>query len=324
MIQSRADVLAIEFNCANTVRVGDVVKISADNAVAVLSSTGADMPVGTVVQHTEGATKCVVATRFRERRSNRIAATALAVGRFVWGLLSKVYGYTADAYATVTTTNAQNYTIVLDTSDKVKLSIGGGASQTFTLTAGTRTAAQVVADFAAGTGFVASETADHKVKFTADDLQNSIEVEAVTNDAYTVLGLTVQEYTQPTVSSPSQGVAGLVIKGTQPLVVSGGVPGPFTIGDGASDAFKVKLTGGESQTFDLDAGSAVTATTLAATINATATVFVASDVNGYLVLTVAISGVGLEIETVANNAYSVLGFDVGENAPPMAVETLEL
>lgn len=91
MIQSNNNVLAVRFTCATTVDVGDIVEITADNTVAALSGVSIKV-VGCVVSHAYGATECVVATRFRERRDDRIAAENFAAcAPFYFGADNKVY-----------------------------------------------------------------------------------------------------------------------------------------------------------------------------------------------------------------------------------------
>ena len=91
MIQSNNNVLAVRFTCANTVDVGDIVEITTDNTVAAISAASAKI-VGCVVSHAYGATECVVATRFRERRDDRVAAENFAAcAPFYFGADNKVY-----------------------------------------------------------------------------------------------------------------------------------------------------------------------------------------------------------------------------------------
>lgn len=93
MAQSKGDVLAQSFTCATTVNVGDMVEISAANTVAVPSGAGSIKIVGRVVKHLDDATECVVETRFREKRTDRLSGAAVAVGAFVFNGSGKVINY---------------------------------------------------------------------------------------------------------------------------------------------------------------------------------------------------------------------------------------
>lgn len=94
MFQSQNNVLAVRFTCANTIAQGNVVEITTDNTVAVPSAAGSLKIVGSVDSYAYGATECVVATKFRQRRDDRIAGENFdACGPFVWGNDKKVYVY---------------------------------------------------------------------------------------------------------------------------------------------------------------------------------------------------------------------------------------
>ena len=92
----------------------------------------------------------------------------------------------------VTCTNATTYAIVLNTSDKLKIRVDGGAPQTITLTAGgTQSAANVVTDLNHATAGLVGATASvstNYVKITSDSADGFIEFEYVANAANTVLG----------------------------------------------------------------------------------------------------------------------------------------
>lgn len=207
-------VLAISFACADTIQKGDIVEITDDLEVAVLSAAGSASVVGSVDNYAYGSTTCTVATRFRERRSDRIAGEDLTVGPFVFGALNKVYKYTPATAATHTGSNAQTFNIGSGSSDVLGVKIGGDEVQTFTLTAGTtRTAAQVVADInATAVGFIASATSANKIKLTASGVTQSLEITAETHSCNTVLGLTAGVYIGTASSHDPASVAGLIIK----------------------------------------------------------------------------------------------------------------
>lgn len=113
MKQSKSDVLAVKFTCATSVAVGDMVEITAANTVAVPSGAGSIKIVGRVVQHLDSATECVVETKFREKRTDRVSGAAVAVGAFVFDGDGKVINYSSDTHSpaaicglAITTTNA--------------------------------------------------------------------------------------------------------------------------------------------------------------------------------------------------------------------------
>lgn len=113
MAQSKGDVLAQSFTCATTIDVGDMVEISAANTVAVPGGAGSIKIVGRVVKHLDNATECVVETKFREKRTDRISGAAVAVGAFVFDANGKVINYDSGVHSpaaicglAITTTNA--------------------------------------------------------------------------------------------------------------------------------------------------------------------------------------------------------------------------
>ena len=85
MNQGVQDILAVSFACPTTIEVGDIVEISADNTVAKIAGIGSVDFVGVVCSHIPGAAFCTVATRFRERRDDRLAGVTVTPGAFVWG-----------------------------------------------------------------------------------------------------------------------------------------------------------------------------------------------------------------------------------------------
>ena len=93
MKQSLHDVLAVEMICPTSIAVGDVVIIDDDKEVIKLNAAGSLKIVGTVAAHRDGAATCVVNTRFRERRDDRVSGAACAVGPFVWDGSMKAIAY---------------------------------------------------------------------------------------------------------------------------------------------------------------------------------------------------------------------------------------
>lgn len=215
MNQAIQDILAVSFSCPTDIEVGDVVRISGNNAVVKNTEVGAVDVVGVVCAHIPGAASCTVATKFRERRDDRLAGVGLTVGGFVWGPSNFAYQYSGASCASVTGSNAETFAIVADTSDVVGIKIGGDEKQTFTLTAGAaRTAVQVAADInPTASGFVVTVSADKKPVFSALNVNQSIEVTAETHSANTVLGLTAGVTLGGSSSHDPSAFAGLIIKG---------------------------------------------------------------------------------------------------------------
>ena len=215
MNQAVENILAISLACPITIEVGDVVKISGDNAVVKNTDLGSVNVVGVVCAHIPGAASCTVATRFRERRDDRLAGVPVTPGGFVWGPLNRAYPYSGAYCASVTAANAETFAVVAATSDVVGLKVGGDEKQTITLTAGAaRTAAQVAAEInATAVGFAVTVNADDKPVFTALNINQSLEVTAETHSANTVLGLTAGVTLGGSSSHDPSAVAGLIIKG---------------------------------------------------------------------------------------------------------------
>ncbi|MGC8602144.1 MAG: hypothetical protein ACP5VS_00480 [Desulfomonilaceae bacterium] len=215
MNQGVQDILAISFACPTDIEVGDVVKISGDNAVVKNTDLGSVNVVGVVCAHIPGAASCTVATRFRERRDDRLAGVTVTPGGFVWGPLNRAYPYSGASCASVTGANAETFAIVAATSDVVGVKVGGDEVQTFTLTAGAAiTAAQIAADInPAAVGFVVTVNTDGKLVFTALKVNQTLEITAETHTANTVLGLTAGVTLGGSSSHDPSAFAGLIIKG---------------------------------------------------------------------------------------------------------------
>ena len=153
--------------------------------------------LGPVVKHKTAPgtaeTVCTVDTRFRERRDDRVASGAVSVGPFVWGLDNTVISYSAGSPAVVTGTTTGVHTVVVSTSDTIKLAYGvNGADQTITLAAGVGvTMATIAGEInAQATGVTASVNSTGHLVITGNDIWKPIQIKAVANDAYTLLGLT--------------------------------------------------------------------------------------------------------------------------------------
>lgn len=206
-----------------------------------------------------------------------------------------------------------------------KFKVGTGGSQTVTFaTAGSRTAAQIVSEFSAVTDVTVSATAANKIKFTVNDVGTDFEIEAITGSAYTLLGFTAAITDVNPDSHSAAAVGGVVICGPEPLSVTGGIAGPYLVANGVSDAFKVTVGSNGTETFDLTAGTARTAAQVAADINATASSFTAEATYlGQVKITANVAWEDIVIESVANDAYTALGFTEGTYSASSIVTTLE-
>lgn len=98
MKQRLGDVLAVEFICPTTIAVGDIAIIDDDKEIIKNNAAGSLNKVGTVATHKASATTCVVETPFRERRDDRTAGAACAVGPFVWDAAMQVIAYDANTH----------------------------------------------------------------------------------------------------------------------------------------------------------------------------------------------------------------------------------
>lgn len=280
--------------------------------------------VGTVVAIDQDDSRATIETRFRERRDDREGVPGLTHGPFVWDADGKAVSYIGAVPAMASGTEIEPFAPVADTSDAVKVKVGDGDSQTFIL-AETDISAVLVAEKinATAVGFTAS-AANGSLVLTVNDIVSDLEIEAVANDAYTVLGLTVGVIHPTERSHDPAAIAGLVIKLPAGASVTSTVAGPYDVEQGTNDALKLSVGGGASQDFTLTAGLGRTPQQICDDINATAVGFQAVVVPGSLVKLVAQSPwEAIEIEAVANDAYDTLGFTVGVVAAPTIIETLE-
>jgi hypothetical protein len=105
MYQTLREVLAIHFSTSNAVVEGDVVEIVGDLDINKPSAAGSLAIVGTVdrvrgAKFEGGAPYDVtVATGFRERRDDRTAGAAVAVGPFVFDTNGQVVAYDAQTHS---------------------------------------------------------------------------------------------------------------------------------------------------------------------------------------------------------------------------------
>lgn len=99
----------------------------------------------------------------------------------------------AGVAATVTSSNTENFTITGSSNDAFSVAVNGGPTVAITLTAGTRTAAQIARNINDdGPGGLSASVSSGAVVLTSDlpTSEGSIQIVAVSNDAYTILGFT--------------------------------------------------------------------------------------------------------------------------------------
>lgn len=118
MIQRLREVLAINFACDDSIQEGDIVEITGDLTIAKPTVAGSLKIVGNVCRKKGylnsnannawptpqgGVTggnpaECTVETRFRERRDDRVAGAAVAVGPFVFDGSGNVINYVSGTH----------------------------------------------------------------------------------------------------------------------------------------------------------------------------------------------------------------------------------
>ena len=106
--------------------------------------------------------------------------------------------------------------------------------------------------------------------------------------------------------------------------VTGGEVGPFLIVTGANDAFKIKVGTHDAETVTLTQGSARTAQQIVDDINAGTTNLTASISDNKVKITANTVTDDLEIQTVANDSYSSLGFVEGTFAADAGTDALAI
>lgn len=101
-----------------------------------------------------------------------------------------------------TTNQAGPYSFTLNINDKVKFSVGSGSDQTATLTGSHLNALSVcnqLNDQTTGVNWI--PTLDNKISVYTDVHSAQLIVKSVTNNAYSVLGITVGTYTQTAITA---------------------------------------------------------------------------------------------------------------------------
>lgn len=208
-----SDMLSVAFNYDTEPAEGSIVEITSARKVQALTASGRSKIVGEVGPVRSDLLECTIYTKFRSNRQDRVAGEAVAIGPFVFGAGNLVYQYSPGAKALVTGSTTGVKTYVVDTSDVVKIKYGGETSQTFTITAGTDVPmATVAAEInATAVGFTAGVDGTGHFTLTGDEIGKPIEVEAVTHDAYTLLGLTAGITRCAGPSHDASEIAGLVV-----------------------------------------------------------------------------------------------------------------
>jgi hypothetical protein len=214
------ETLNVAFDYDTEPAIGDLVEITGSRHVQALTLEGRHKCVGEVTGVRSDLKEVTVATPFRRNIATddpvrpRIAGETIVAGPFVFGVGNKVYQYSIATAPTHTGANASTFNIANGSADILGVKIGGGAVQSIDLTTGsTRTAAQIVAEInAVAVGFVASETAAHKLCLTGRAGQ-TMEITAESNTANTVLGLTAAVYVGLAASHDASLIAGMVVVG---------------------------------------------------------------------------------------------------------------
>lgn len=217
-------------------------------------------------------------------------------------------GFTADDY---------------EATDTISITVGSGDPQVYSFAAGSTAIASVVNAVNLNITDITATASGNQLVLTCDALGVDFTIDAVDNDAYTLLGLTAEEITNTDPSHSELAIGGIVVGGPAALSLAGTVKGPYAIVNGVSDAFKLAIGSGEDQTFDLTAGTARTATQIAADLNATGVGFEATVSDDCVVLTATSPWNDIIIKTVSNNAYGLLGFTVATYSASKTVQTLE-
>jgi hypothetical protein len=203
--------LTVRFPYTGVVADGDVMTIDPDGTVRRLAKPS-EPYVGQVYSFETQIKECALVVPYNYHRDTRLAGEAVVPGYFVWGPNNTVLQYTPAKAARVDGTTTGPKTVVAATSDAVKVKLEYGASQTVTLTAGTNlTFTAIATELNAGlSGITAEVDAAGNLNLVADDMEQSIEVEAVTHDAYTLLGWTAGVYAPTAASHDPSAIGGLI------------------------------------------------------------------------------------------------------------------
>ncbi len=182
--------------------VGDRVRIAAARKVEGLTQIGDPNEIGEVISIRDSLSEVVVRVDGihdipADDSKARIAGESVSAGPGVFGPGNKVYQYQPATAARHDGTTTGVKTIVVDTSDTVKIAVGGGSPQTITLTAGVGVTMAAISDEinAALTGAHTEVDSGGHIDLVCDDIFKTVEVVAVADGAYTLLGWTAGVYT---------------------------------------------------------------------------------------------------------------------------------
>jgi len=207
--------LTVSFDYSGDIADGDRMKIGADRTVSRVTDPY-DIYVGRVYGVEAGIGRCTLVVPYVWNRDDVVAGEAsMGPGYYVLGPDNKAFPYTQAKPARHDGTATGPKTVVVDTSDVIKLKIEGGSSQTITITAGVGlTFAAIAAEVNATlTDMHLEVDAAGHLNIVADDIFRSVEVEAVTHDAYTLLGWTAAVYKPTTPSHDPSCIKGVIVKG---------------------------------------------------------------------------------------------------------------
>lgn len=284
------------------------IKVGAADPVTIQLTAGAARTAAQVATEIAAITGVTAAAS-----GDKVMVTADAVGTKI-----ELQAVTHSCYTTLGFTAG-----TFESNDTISVTIGDGTAQTYSFAAGSTTIASVVNAVNSNIDGVTATASGNKLVLTCDDLGVDFSLDATDNDAYTLLGFTAGDVENTDPSHSELAIGGVVISGPSALSLSGVVKGPYAITNSSNDAFKLAIGSGSDQTFDLTAGTARTATQVAADLNATGTGFVASVSDDRVVLTASSPWNDIIIKTVANDSYTALGFTAGTYAASKTVQTLE-
>jgi hypothetical protein len=318
-LQKLQNPLSIAFPCPANLVANEPVRIAGDLTVAKLTSAGHRDILGNVIRFLEGAT-CTVETSFRERRT-REAYSELPVGPFVWGEASKPVAWTPGGFASVTGSVSGPFAITAE-ANAISVTVGSEDPVVLPLTIGAaRTATQIAGEINAAISDITATLSGQKIVLTCDRLLTDFTINTVDADCYALLGLEVGSVENTDPSHSPAAIGGYVICGPDPLTLTSVLPDLYEITLNTNDTLKLKIGGGEEQSFAITAGEAITATAVVNILNATGVGFVASVYNNRVKITCNSAWDDIEITT--SNAAATLGFTVGVVTASKTVQTLE-
>lgn len=219
----------------------------------------------------------------------------------ITGLATGPYVFIQAASGRVWATEAGPFTIGTDINDRLLISVGDGEDQPVVLEAGTLQSAQAIAgQLNVQTIGLTATVVNERLVLQANNINDSITIHDCPNDAYSTLGLGVQEFR----ATP----------GTDTLVVS--------VNEGAEQTFRLVPVDGSLGTFSLS--SSQVATQLSGLLNAKA-----YSVGGRVRLVTSQTGATRSIQVMGSStAAGQIGFDTdvhrghsGESQPTLTFES---